>query len=109
MRRFIRVDPVLDGVFCYYKPVAIGAMKATFEAGFSDPHDVGLVGAGYGHDLDVLLVPLMTMIKKPARLADELPHCSSTRLVRNAHCPSCILLESRPVLRNSTQCVSQTG
>jgi DNA-binding LacI/PurR family transcriptional regulator len=50
-----------DGIFCYNDPVAIGAMKAIFDAGLNVPRDIAVVGAGNLHYSDVLAVPLTTV------------------------------------------------
>src|SRR5438270_14098572 len=36
-RRLLELRPIPDGIFCYNDPVAIGAMKAIFEAGLKVP------------------------------------------------------------------------
>jgi LacI family transcriptional regulator len=61
MQRLLRVRPLLDGVFCFNDPVAIGAIKAIVEAGLRVPHDIAVVGAGNVHYSDQLAVPLTTI------------------------------------------------
>src|SRR5438128_6011374 len=46
------LQPIPDGIFCYNDPVAIGAMKAIFEAGLNVPDDISVVGAGNVHYSD---------------------------------------------------------
>lgn len=61
MRKLLQLDPAPDGVFCYNDPVAIGAIKAIWEAGLKIPDDIAVVGAGNVHYSDVLAVPLTTV------------------------------------------------
>jgi LacI family transcriptional regulator len=60
-RQLLAVNPRLDGIVCYNDAVAVGAIKATLEAGLEIPYDLEVIGAGnlpYG---DVLKVPLSTV------------------------------------------------
>jgi LacI family transcriptional regulator len=61
MKDLLKVEPRVDGVFCYNDPVAIGALKAIAEAGLRVPQDIALVGAGNVRYSDVLSVPLTTV------------------------------------------------
>jgi LacI family transcriptional regulator len=61
MRELLKVEPRVDGVFCYNDPVAIGAMKAIAEAGLRVPQDIAILGAGNVRYSDVLSVPLTTV------------------------------------------------
>jgi LacI family transcriptional regulator len=68
MRTLLKVRPLVDGVFCYNDPVAIGAMKAITEAGFKMPQDIAVVGAGNVRYSDVLSVPLTTIDQGTCRI-----------------------------------------
>lgn len=60
-RQLLAVNLRLDGIVCYNDAVAVGAIKATLEAGLEIPYDLELIGAGnlpYG---DILKVPLSTV------------------------------------------------
>jgi LacI family transcriptional regulator len=61
MQELLQVRPLLDGIFCFNDPVAIGASKAIREAGLRVPEDIALVGAGNVHYSDQLAVPLTTI------------------------------------------------
>jgi LacI family transcriptional regulator len=103
-RKLLRTNPMPDGIFCYNDPVAIGAMKAIFDAGFNIPNDVALVGAGNVHYSDVLAVPLTTVdqgTKEIGRQAAELlmEQISSKRTLR----PRKVLIAPKLVIRQSTQ------
>jgi LacI family transcriptional regulator len=104
MRELLRAEPVPDGVFCYNDPVAIGAMKAIFEAGLRVPGDIAVVGAGNVHYSDVLAVPLTTVDQgtgKIGRCAAELllKQIGAKRSVQ----PRKVLIAPRLVLRQSTR------
>jgi LacI family transcriptional regulator len=61
MKQLLEVRPRIDAVFAANDPAAIGAMKATWEAGLRVPDDIAVVGAGdIGHG-DLLRVPLTTV------------------------------------------------
>ncbi len=71
MRQLLRLQPTPDGVFCFNDPVAIGAMKAIFEAGLNIPRDIAVVGAGNIHNSDVLMVPLTTVDQHSAQIGKQ--------------------------------------
>ncbi|PYR24664.1 MAG: LacI family transcriptional regulator [Acidobacteria bacterium] len=61
MKRLLTVRPRIDAVFAANDPAAIGAMKATWEAGMRVPDDIAIVGAGDIAHGDLLRVPLTTV------------------------------------------------
>jgi DNA-binding LacI/PurR family transcriptional regulator len=61
MKRLLTVRPRLEAVFAANDPVAIGAMKAIWEAGLRVPDDIGIVGVGDIALGDMLRVPLTTV------------------------------------------------
>jgi LacI family transcriptional regulator len=104
MRKLLRANPVPDGVFCYNDPVAIGAIKAVFEAGLNVPRDVAVVGAGNVHYSDMLAVPLTTVdqgTSQIGRRAAELliEQIASKRPLR----PRTVLIAPKLVVRESTR------
>jgi LacI family transcriptional regulator, galactose operon repressor len=104
MKRLLAVKPMPDAVFCYNDPVAIGAMKALWEAELNVPEDVAVVGAGNVHYSDALAVPLTTIDQKTreigARAAELLlEQIGSERPVR----PEKVLVIPELVPRRSTQ------
>jgi len=104
MRQLLRVRPIVDGVFCFNDPVAIGAMKAIQDAGLRVPHDICVVGAGNVHYSDVLAVPLTTIDQSTyqigARAAELLlERVGMKRPVR----PKKILIAPKLVERESTR------
>jgi LacI family transcriptional regulator len=104
MRQLLRLRPIPDAVFCYNDPVAIGAMRAIWEAGLKIPQDISVVGAGNVQYSDVLAVPLTTVDQETCRmgaLAAELliERIASRRTMRSKR----ILLVPRLVERESTR------
>lgn len=99
-----RSASIPDGLFCYNDPVAIGAMRAIFEAGLNIPEDIAVVGAGNVHYSDALAVPLTTLdqgTSEIGKLAAELllQQISS----KQTPSPKTILVQPRLVVRQSTQ------
>jgi len=104
MRHLLEVRPLVDGVFCYSDPVAIGAMKAILEAGLKLPCDIAVVGAGNVRYSDVLAVPLTTIDQGTCKIgvlaADLLiARIASKRSMR----PEKILIPPKLVERESTR------
>src|SRR5262249_25911242 len=60
-----------DAVFAVNDPVAIGAMRALTEAGYSVGHDIAVVGAGNIHYGDMLSVPLTTVAWPTAEIGSR--------------------------------------
>lgn len=71
MQSLLQVRPIPDGIFCYNDPVAIGAMKAIFQAGLAVPGDIAIVGAGNVHYSDLLAVPLTTIDQGASRIGNQ--------------------------------------
>jgi LacI family transcriptional regulator len=104
MRKLLHTKPIPDGVFCYNDPVAIGAMKAIFEAGLKIPQDIALVGAGNVHYSDVLAVPLTTIDQRTCEIGKRaaelvIEQIGSKRALR----PKKVLIAPRLVVRESTR------
>lgn len=60
-----------DGVFCFNDPVAIGAMRAIFEAGLDIPKDIAVIGAANMRYTDMLRVPLSTVDQGAAAIGEQ--------------------------------------
>lgn len=60
-----------DGVFCYNDPVALGAMKAIFEAGLDIPRDIAVIGCGNVLYSDFLRVPLSSIDQGSAAIGER--------------------------------------
>jgi LacI family transcriptional regulator len=104
MRRLLQLRPLPDGIFCYNDPVAIGAMKAIFEASLEVPNDICVVGAGNVHYSDVLRVPLTTVDQGTSRIGTRaaellLERIAAKRMLRAKR----VLIPPKLVVRKSTQ------
>jgi LacI family transcriptional regulator len=104
MRRLLQLRLIPDGIFCYNDPVAIGAMKAIFEAGLKVPDDISVVGAGNVHYSDLLRVPLTTVDQGTSRMGTQaaelvLERIAAKRTLR----PRRVLIPPKLVVRKSTQ------
>jgi LacI family transcriptional regulator len=104
MQSLLRQNPAPDGVFCYNDPVAIGAMKAIFEAGRNVPRDIAVTGAGNVHYSDMLAVPLTTVDQGTAQIGKQaagllLKQIGSKRKLA----PRKVLLAPKLVVRESTR------
>jgi LacI family transcriptional regulator len=104
MQKLLRAEPVPDGIFCFNDPVAIGAMKAIFQAGRKVPQDVAVAGAGNVHYSDVLAVPLTTVDQGTAQIGKQaadllLREIGSKRKLT----PRTVLLAPKLVIRESTR------
>ena len=92
-----------DGIFCFNDPVALGAMRAIFDAGLKIPEDIAVVGCGNLSYSDFLRVPLSsvdqrteTIGKRAATLAIQLAEGKAVGK------PKTILVEPTLVVRGSS-------
>jgi LacI family transcriptional regulator len=104
MQHLLALNPRPDGVFCFNDPVAIGAMRAIFQAGLSVPQDVALIGVANMHYSDVLTVPLSTVDQNTSAIgqqaAKKLLACMAANKPLAAER---ILLAPRLIVRASSQ------
>lgn len=101
MKRLLTMRPRIDAVFAANDPVAIGAMKAIWEAGLRVPDDVAVVGVGDIALGDLLRVPLTTVgwsRKDQGRYAAELLLNS---LEGEAEAPQRVIIAPRLIVRES--------
>jgi LacI family transcriptional regulator len=104
MRQLLRVRPMVDGVFCFNDPVAIGAMKAIQDAGLRVPHDISVVGAGNVHYSDVLAVPLTTVDQSTYQIGARAAELLLERIATKSPArPQKILIPPKLVERESTR------
>jgi len=60
-KKLLKSSPRPDGIFCFNDPIALGAMRAIFDAGLRIPEDVAVVGCGNLLYSDFLRVPLTSV------------------------------------------------
>jgi LacI family transcriptional regulator len=68
MQALLLRNPRPDAVFCYNDLTAVGAMKATLQAGLRVPEDIAFVGCGNFRYADYLRVPLSSIDQGTAEL-----------------------------------------
>jgi len=104
MRQLLRVHPMLDGVFCYSDPVAIGAIKAILEAGLKVPEDISVIGAGNVHYSDLLAVPLSTVDQGTCQMGATAAELLIERIMQKRSArPKKILISPQLIERESTR------
>jgi LacI family transcriptional regulator len=103
MRQLLNLSPPPDGVFCYGDELAVGAMRALFEAGLRVPDDVALIGASNTRHSDFLRVPLTT-IDQSSELTGELAGELLLKLMQSKRPrkPQTILVPPKLIVREST-------
>jgi LacI family transcriptional regulator len=104
MQKLLQSTPIPDGVFCYNDPVAIGAMKAIFEAGLRVPEDIAVAGAGNVHYSDVLAVPLSTVDQGTREIGVQAAQILLSQMTEHDKPqPKTVLVQPKMVVRQSTQ------
>ncbi|MGA3089750.1 MAG: LacI family DNA-binding transcriptional regulator [Terriglobales bacterium] len=104
MHQLLSIRPLVDGVFCFNDPVAIGAMKAIQDAGLTVPHDISVVGAGNVHYSDVLAVPLTTVDQGTSQIGTQAAELLLERIgQKHPARPRKILIPPKLVIRKSTR------
>jgi len=103
MRKLLDLNPFPDGVFCYNDPVAIGAMRAILEVGFTLPEDIRVVGAGNIQYSDRVAVPLSTIDQGTCTMGERAAELLIERIgAKSTPLPKRILIPPRLVEREST-------
>jgi LacI family transcriptional regulator len=104
MSKLLGLRPLPDGVFCFNDPVAIGAMKAIFEARLRIPSDIAVVGAGNVPYCDALAVPLSTVDQGTCQIGVLAAEQLLARMaLKRVIPPKKILIPPRLVERESTR------
>jgi LacI family transcriptional regulator len=104
MQILLQARPIPDGIFCYNDPVAIGAMKAIFQAGLTVPNDVAIVGAGNVHYSDLLAVPLTTIDQGASRIGNQAAELLLQQITSDCEvAPKKVLIVPELTIRQSTQ------
>lgn len=93
-----------DGIFCFNDPVALGAMRAIFDAGLRIPQDVAIVGCGNLSYADFLRVPLSS-IDQSSQMIGKHAAAMAIKLAHNkvAVRPKIELLSPHLVVRASSR------
>ena len=64
MKKLLSLKKVPTAVFCSNDEMAVGAMKATFEAGLNVPVDISIMGFD-GNQIGAYLTPALTTVRRP--------------------------------------------
>jgi LacI family transcriptional regulator len=104
MHKLLRRKSRPDGVFCHNDVVAIGAMKATLDAGLSIPDDVAFVGFDNVRYSEYLQIPLTSVDQLTGRLGEAAAKLALDLITDSAtkSKPRKILLKPALMVRQST-------
>jgi LacI family transcriptional regulator len=104
MKQLLRLSPQPDGVFCCNDPIALGAIRAIFEAGLDIPSDIAVIGCGNAHYDDLLRVPLSSVDQNTDALGENAAKLALSIIRRKSGAtPKSILVNSKLIVRASTQ------
>jgi LacI family transcriptional regulator len=104
MKQLLQLKPRPDGVFCCNDPIAMGALRAILDAGLKIPKDIAVVGCGNVHYDDLLRVPLTSIDQDSNGLGTTAAKLAlNTIKNKSKSAPKTVLLESRLVIRASSQ------
>ena len=103
MQNLLRMDPRPDAVFCYNDLTAIGAIKATLDAGLRVPQDIAFVGCGNMRYSNYLQVPLSSIDQNTVQFGQAAADLALD-IDKNPEQPfRSILIEPSLVVRRSSQ------
>ncbi len=71
-----------DGIFCFNDPVALGTMRAIFDAGLRVPEDIAVVGCGNLSYSDFLRVPL-TSVDQNSKMLSKIAASQALKLAES--------------------------
>jgi LacI family transcriptional regulator len=104
MKKLLQLDPRPDGVFCCNDPIALGALRAIFEAGLQIPQDVAVVGCGNVHYDDLLRVPLTSIDQDSNGLGRAAAKVALSLVGRKSKVPpKVVLMPANLVIRASSR------
>jgi LacI family transcriptional regulator, galactose operon repressor len=104
MCKLLALDPRPDAVFCFNDPIAIGAMKAIWEAGLRVPDDIALIGAGNLRFDELFRVPLSSVDQGSVTLGERAANLA-LQLIKQRKSPTRtqeVVLPARIVARASS-------
>jgi LacI family transcriptional regulator len=102
MRTLLKRKPRPNGVFCHNDVVAIGAMKATLDAGLSIPRDIAFVGFDNVNYSKYLQIPLTSVDQSTQQLGETAAQLALDLVAKKVDKPKTILLAPTLVVREST-------
>ncbi len=102
MQALLKRGPRPDGVFCHNDVVAIGAMRATLDAGLSIPDDIAFVGFDNVRYSKFLQIPLTSVDQSTGQLGDAAAQLALDLVGKKVKKSKVILLAPTLVVRQST-------
>jgi LacI family transcriptional regulator len=102
MRILLKRKSKPNGVFCHNDIIAIGAMKATLEAGLSIPQDIAFVGFDNVKYSKYLQIPLTSVDQSTEKLGAASAQLALELVAKKVEKPRNILLAPTLVIREST-------
>lgn len=102
MRQLLRGKTRPNAVFCYNDLIAIGAIHATLEAGFSIPDDIAFIGCGNVRYSDYLRVPLSSIDQSTGLLGERAGKLTLDLVKSRATTLKQIRIKPRLVIRASS-------
>jgi len=102
MQKLLKRRPRPNGVFCHNDVVAIGAMKATLDAGLSIPKDIAFVGFDNVRYSKYLQIPLTSVDQSTGQLGAVAAQLALDLIAKKGEKPKTILLAPSLVVRQST-------
>lgn len=102
MQALLKRGPRPDGVFCHNDVVAIGAMRATLDAGLSIPGDIAFVGFDNVRYSKYLQIPLTSVDQSTGQLGDAAAQLALDLVGKRVTKSKTILLAPTLVVRQST-------
>jgi len=102
MRKLLKRRSRPNGVFCHNDVVAIGAMKATLDAGLSIPKDIAFVGFDNVRYSKYLQIPLTSVDQSTGQLGVAAAQLALDLIAKKVDKPKTILLAPSLVVRQST-------
>lgn len=103
MKELLAAQVPPGGVFCFNDEVAIGALRAIFEAGLRVPEDIAVIGVGNMRHTDLLRVPLTTIDQSSAKMGEQAA-LAALKLIesKGVAAPASILVPVHLIERAST-------
>ncbi len=103
MQKILALWPRPDGVFCYNDPVALGAMRAIFDAGLRVPQDIAIVGCGNLNYDALLRVPLSSVDQDSLAIGERAGELALELIDSKGPLrPKSIMVEPKLIVRESS-------
>lgn len=102
MQKLLKRRSRPNGVFCHNDIIAIGAMKATLDAGLLIPKDIAFVGFDNVSYSKYLPIPLTSVDQSTAHLGEVTAQLAMDLVAKKVDKPRNILLAPTLVVRHST-------